>query len=168
MEGKKYISKGATLSHDRIYRYSLYREWSNSKPMIMFIGLNPSTADENEDDPTIRRCVNFAKDWGYGGIYMMNLFALRTKDPKILLKHPLPIGFNSRHCYNNSMLEKIASRCMTIVAAWGTKGNYLDRDKEVIRLIPSLQCLGITKNGYPKHPLFLSKDTKLISFKEEK
>ncbi len=154
-----YISKGADLSYDRVYRYSLYREWSKSKSMIMFIGLNPSTADENEDDPTIRRCVKFAKDWGHGGIYMLNLFALRTKDPKILLKHPSPVGQK-----NDFILKEIATDCLTIVAAWGTKGNYLNRDKEVISIMPLMHCLGITKDGHPKHPLYLSKDTKRISF----
>ena len=166
----KYITKGAELSNDRVYRYSLWRKWSKSKAMIMFIGLNPSTADENEDDSTLTRCVNFAKAWGYGGIYMMNLFALRTKAPKILLKHPLPNGYTEAMYgnWNDYWLKLRASECMTIVAAWGTKGNYLDRDKEVMKIIPNMKCLRLTKNGFPEHPLYLSKDTKLISFKRRK
>jgi len=157
------MDKGAMLSPDRVYRYSLWRVWDESKPLVMFIGLNPSTADENDDDPTIRRCINFAKDWGYGGIYMLNLFALRTKNPIILLSHPSPIGI-----VNDHWLKQVAQNNVKVIAAWGTKGLYLGRDKEVMKLFRQMNCLGLTKDGHPKHPLFLRKDTKMILFQKGK
>jgi len=163
------MDKGAMLSPDRVYRYSLWRVWDESKPLVMFIGLNPSTADELEDDPTIRRCINFARTWDYGGIYMMNLFAFRTKDPKILLTNLLPIGYEGAiygKNWNDWFLKEVNKSCMTIVAAWGTKGNYLGRDKEVMKFFRQMNCLGLTKGGYPKHPLFLRSDTKMILFQK--
>lgn len=75
------MKTGANLSECRRYRFSLWRIWDEALPYALFIGLNPSTADETANDPTITRCINFAKDWGYGGIYMANLFAYRATDP---------------------------------------------------------------------------------------
>lgn len=77
------MNTNAILSEDRKYRYVLSRIWDESKPMVMIIGLNPSTADETKNDPTIIRCIDFAKSWGYGGVYMLNLFAFRATLPKI-------------------------------------------------------------------------------------
>lgn len=79
------MNKGAKFSDCRKYRYTLWRIWNESEPCVMFIGHNPSTADEKEDDPTIRRCINYSRDWGYGGLYMVNLFAYRATDPKDLI-----------------------------------------------------------------------------------
>lgn len=84
--------KDAILSEDRKYRYILSRTWDETKPTVLFIGLNPSTADENEDDPTIRRCIIFAKSWGYGGLIMANLFAFRTTNPQGLYSEKNPVG----------------------------------------------------------------------------
>lgn len=78
------MKSDAELSKCRTYRYALWRTWDESKPFAMFVGLNPSTADELEDDPTIRRCINFSKLWGYGGLCMVNLFAYRATDPTAL------------------------------------------------------------------------------------
>ncbi len=78
------MKSDAELSKCRAYRYALWRTWDESKPFAMFVGLNPSTADELEDDPTIRRCINFSKLWGYGGLCMVNLFAYRATDPTAL------------------------------------------------------------------------------------
>lgn len=85
------MKKSAILSDDRKYRYSLSRVWDESKNKVMFIGLNPSTADETEDDPTIRRCINFAKSWGYVGLEMTNLFAFRATAPKDMKNTKEPI-----------------------------------------------------------------------------
>jgi hypothetical protein len=82
----------AVFSEDRFYRYLLRRIWDSDKPMIAFIGLNPSTADEINNDPTITRCITRAHDSGYGGIYMLNLFAFRATDPKVMKAFPRPIG----------------------------------------------------------------------------
>lgn len=149
----------AVFSDDRIYRYELWRWWDKSKSFVMFIGLNPSTADETVNDPTIRRCIRFAQDWGFGGLCMMNLFAIRTKDPEVMKIHPEPIGPD-----NDEHLIMVSDKAGKIVAAWGTNGHHRNRDIEVKSFIPDLHCLDITKNGHPKHPLYICSDTKLKKY----
>lgn len=119
----------------------------------MFVGLNPSTADETEDDQTIRRCVGFAMDWGYGGLCMGNLFAIRATKPKNMLIHPSPIGPE-----NNAWLKHLSLQSDKVIAAWGTNGGHMERNREVIEILPNLMCLEKTKAGYPKHPLYVKKD----------
>ncbi len=145
----------AEFSPDRIYRYALYRIWDESRPKVMFIGLNPSTADESIDDPTIRRCKRFAADWGYGGLIMVNLFALRATNPKVMMAHESPIGPE-----NHLWLKKLAGKANRIIAAWGNHGGYMNQDLKVLSLLPHVMCLGITKKGKPKHPLYLPSYTK--------
>ena len=151
--------KSAVFSEDRKYRYALWRWWDKSKPYVMFIGLNPSTADETEDDPTIRRCIKFAQSWGFGGLCMVNLFAIRATDPRNMLKHPEPIGID-----NDEHLIMISDKAGKIVAAWGTRGDHKNRDKEVMAFIPDMFCLEITKEGFPKHPLYIRSNTKLKKY----
>lgn len=152
------METGALLSDDRVYRYALWRRWNEDLGMVAFIGLNPSTADETEDDPTIRRCIGFAKDWGYGGIYMLNLFAFRATDPKAIKKSGAPIGPD-----NGEHLIRYCRKSEQIIAAWGTHGEYLDRGAVVKAVLAScfqrLWCLGETKAGHPRHPLYLAKST---------
>ncbi|MCU7816788.1 MAG: DUF1643 domain-containing protein [Candidatus Thiodiazotropha sp. (ex Rostrolucina anterorostrata)] len=100
---------GAVLSPDRDYRYSLWRIWQPDDPYALFIGLNPSTADEYENDPTIRRCIRFAKDWGFGGLYMANLFAIRATKPKIMKAHHAPIGIKLVSDHRNILKVSKAS-----------------------------------------------------------
>ena len=145
----------AAFSPDRLYRYALYRTWDEAKPRVMFIGLNPSTADESVDDPTIRRCRNYAFDWGYGGLIMGNLFALRATKPKVMMAHVAPIGPE-----NNYWLERLAREAEIVVAAWGVSGSHLGRDKVVLGFMPQMRHLGLTKAGAPKHPLYLKANTK--------
>ena len=140
----------AKLSDCRHYRYALWRTWDDSMPYAMFIGLNPSTADETEDDPTIRRCINFSKDWGFGGLCMANLFAFRTKDPTEMMLSKDPIGPE-----NNIWLKELSDDAGVIVAAWGNDGSYLGRSKEIRSMIPNLNCLKMNKSGEPAHPLYL-------------
>ena len=126
------ISQGARFSDDRVYRYSLWRCWNPSQPYVMFVGLNPSTADEKDDDPTIRRCIGFCKSWGFGGLYMLNLFALRSTDPKLLKSHTDPVGAD-----NNRALSMYAEASAWVIAAWGTHGALLGRGQEVIDVRPA-------------------------------
>lgn len=151
--------KTAYLSDDRVYRYVLWRIWDDAKPMINFIGLNPSTANETVDDPTTRRCIGYAKDWGGGSLTMTNLFAFRGKNPKDMKAAKDPVGI-----LNDVVLLGQAMRSSISIAAWGSDGNYLDRDKEVLKLLNNihrpLKCLALTKNGMPRHPLYLKKDLK--------
>jgi len=149
---------GATFSPGRNYRYVLWRRWEQNALYVLFIGLNPSTADESEDDPTIRRCKRFAADWGYGSIYMANLFALRATDPKKMLEHDSPIGLE-----NNIWLQDLASGAGVIVCAWGAHGGHKRRDERVKALLFNyeLKCLGTTKAGKPRHPLYIKADQQL-------
>lgn len=157
----------AEFSPCRKYRYSLSRIWDDTKPFVMFIGLNPSTADEFTDDPTIRRCRNYAESWGYGGIYMANLFALRSTDPKALYLSECPVQEYETND-NNDYLMKIASKCKLIVFAWGVHGDLHKRGNDVIEMfkIFDTYCLAKTQDGFPKHPLYLKKDLKPMLFKQ--
>lgn len=119
----------------------------------MFIGLNPSTADETLDDPTIRRCIAFAKAWGYGGLCMANLFAFRATDPAVMKAHPAPIGPE-----NDMKLTMLAVDAGIVIAAWGAHGTHLGRGERVKHaLAAKLHYLRLTKDGHPGHPLYLPK-----------
>ncbi len=146
--------RATIFSPCRAYRYTLWREWIGGSGYLQVIGLNPSTADEVQDDPTIRRCINFAKAWGYGALCMTNAFAYRATDPLVMKAQADPVGPD-----NDQWLVKIAHDAGLILAAWGVHGVHRDRHAEVARLLPSrLRCLGITKDGHPKHPLYLRAD----------
>jgi len=136
----------------RTYRYTLWREWIGGSGYAMFVGLNPSTADETQDDPTIRRCIAFSKAWGYSGYCMTNLFAFRATDPAVMKRHPEPIGD-----FNDAWLLSCAAGAGVVVAAWGTHGTHLGRDAGVRRLLRGLHYLRLTKDGHPAHPLYLPK-----------
>lgn len=147
------IRRWATFSEDRCYRYSLAREWSDgseSTGRVTFIGLNPSTADETEDDPTIRRCIRFAKDWGYGGVRMVNLFAWRATDPRELAQVEDPVGVG-----NDEILRTLDTLSTLIVAAWGAHPMAVERAKVVVPMLPSFTVLGLTAEGHPRHPLYM-------------
>lgn len=150
---------GAKFSDCGKYRYALWRKWDSTKPFIMFIGLNPSTATAIMDDPTIRRVKRFAKDWGYGGVYMANLFAFVTPYPEELLTCEDPIKDN------DMWLITIGSKCKDVLFAWGSFKEAKDRAKQVSEMFPSAICLGLTKDGSPKHPLYVAAKTSQINFK---
>ena len=144
----------ATFSPCRRYRYTLWRRWGDG-PYAMFVGLNPSTADETQDDPTIRRCIRFARDWGYSALCMTNLFALRATDPKVMLSDPNPEGQD-----NDYWLVQSAAGAGIVVAAWGAHGGHQRQDDHVRRLLPGkLHHLALTKDGKPRHPLYLRADS---------
>lgn len=121
---------------------------------LVFIGLNPSTADENKDDPTIRRCIGFAKRFGFDGVVMLNLFAFRATLPEVMKAAPNPVG-----PHNDAVIKSYLGN--TFIAAWGVHGSFLGRDREVSAMIPELFCLGTTKEGHPRHPLYLKNDAEL-------
>ena len=156
--------RGATFSSCRIWRYSLVRVWNmlpSDAGMCAFIGLNPSTADEIADDPTIRRCIGFARRWGFDGIYMLNAYGYRATDPRVMQAAADPVGAD-----NDRVICKIADQCKLIVAAWGVHCQP-EREAEVCRAIDrTVHCLGMTKGGRPKHPLYLPSDSELVVFFE--
>ena len=132
------------------YRYTLWRRWGPGTHPAMFIGLNPSTADETQDDPTIRRCKAFAKSWGCDSLIMTNLFAFRATDPRDMKAAEDPIGPE-----NDGWLERLAGIAHVRVAAWGVHGFFGERAMQVAAVLPDFMCLGTTKDGHPKHPLYL-------------
>jgi hypothetical protein len=142
----------ATFSDDERYRYQLRRTWAPDDQSLGFVMLNPSTATERYVDPTIGRCVGFARSWGYGGIVVCNLFALRATDPKALRVDPDPVGPE-----NDETLRHLAETSRTVVCAWGVHGTLYARAVAVRRLLTraSTVALGTTKAGHPRHPLYV-------------
>jgi hypothetical protein len=138
----------ATFSECGNYRYSLFRFWDRSKPFVIFIGLNPSTANEQTDDPTIRRVKKLADGWGYGGICMMNLFAWVTPYPNQLKQVADPIGENDKY------LKIASSLGVDVILAWGNF-DVFGRDQQVVKMFPEGKALVINKNGSPMHPLYV-------------
>ena len=157
--------KGAIFSPDRKYRYNLWRAWDIENPTVIFIMLNPSTADENVLDPTLRRCLGYAMDLGFGRMEILNLFALRSTNPSELYKDPDPVGpDNDREIYTSSRWSE------TIIAGWGTHGKFMGRGEKVAKLVISrhkpMYHLKLTKDGFPSHPLYLKRGLKPVVFRE--
>ena len=145
----------ATFSGCETYRYTLGREWDPSLGRVCFCLLNPSTADEHVLDPTLTRCLGYAKRWGFGRMDVVNVFALRSTDPKGLRAVDDPIGPD-----NDDAIVEIASSADLVVAGWGTHASLMDRHDAALELLAPFDpcCWGLTKHGYPKHPLYLRAD----------
>ena len=148
----KIIKKSAIFSPCNQYRYSLSRVWNLSQKPALIIGLNPSTADEKKDDPTIRRSMHYAYRWGFGGLIMVNLFALKATLPSDLRKANNPIGED-----NNKFIIEHQKESGIVLVAWGNDGALHNRDKEVLDLINNPMCLKVNKTGQPAHPLYQKK-----------
>jgi hypothetical protein len=144
---------GAVFSACGTYRYALWRTWDANLPAVLFIGLNPSTADAVHDDPTIRRCLGYARAWGCGSLRVANLFALRTPHPEQLWQAADPIGPE-----NDDWLAALSADAGLIVACWGNLGAQRQRAAQVQTRLPELACLGVTRQSQPAHPLYLRKD----------
>lgn len=155
------MKREATFSSCQRYRYSLLREWSATQSKVLFVGLNPSTADAELDDPTIRRCIGFAKAWGFGGLYMGNLFAYRSTDPKGLLATSDAIGPD-----NDTVLLQLTQAASLVVAAWGNDGTLMDRAEQVKSLCGPLSILKLNRSGQPAHPLYLKGDLRPMPWVE--
>ena len=155
------MKRDAEFSSCGSYRNSLSRIWDESLPAVLFIMLNPSTADGTKDDPSIRRCISYAKDWGFGSLFVGNLFALKSTKPTGLLDSTNPEGPE-----NLKNLLKLSSHCKMIVFAWGNgpilKKLSANSPKNLNR---KLHCLKLSLDGIPCHPLYLPKDLKPIEWK---
>jgi len=156
--------KGAIIDPTGQYRYTLWRICNHDLPMVLFIMLNPSTADENVDDATIRRCIGFAKAWGYGSLEVVNLFAYRATDPRQLKVANDPVGPD-----NDAYILREASRADRIILAWGTNGTLLGRNRKVYSLVARYkpECIDISLDGHPKHPLYLSANQEPFVYPKE-
>ena len=159
----------AIISDCGRYRYRLSRCWDESLASCLFVMLNPSTPDDKIDDRTIRRCISFAKSWGYGRIYVGNLFAFRTSKPPEMMRADDPVGPHTRH-----HLERMARTAVrsggVCIAAWGQDGLHKRQDQTVIAWFGEfeiqLHYLKLTKNSkIPRHPLYLRGNLKPIVWK---
>lgn len=169
------MTRVTEFSPCRNYRYTLWREWTddvleleerennNSAKFVQFIGLNPSTADETKDDPTIRRCIGYAKAWGYGALCMTNLFAFRATDPRVMKRQGAPIGLD-----NTPTIVRVAKEAGIIICAWGVHGKHRNRASDVVKALRSygikLHCLATTADGNPSHPLYLRAELMPVEF----
>lgn len=151
------MTSDAGFSECRTWRYWLTRSWAEGGRTLMVIGLNPSTADESVDDPTIRRCIGYAKAWGFSQLAMLNLFAYRATDPRHMKAATNPVGRE-----NDQTLLWWANKAEMILGAWGTHGVHQSRAAHVYQILYDhpIHCLGITKDGQPKHPLYLRADAR--------
>lgn len=152
MQLPEYRLRSAGVSRCGRYRYWLRRIWNPALAHCVFIGLNPSTADATEDDPTLRRCLSFARDWGYGSLLLVNLFSLRATDPRALKQAADPVGPRT-----DLWLHRAAAETETIVAAWGNGGLLMNRAMRVNQMLKNPCCLGLTMLGMPRHPLYCPK-----------
>jgi len=156
------MKRETTFSHCRKYRYTLWREFECDdifqpaqffNSFAQFICLNPSTADENNDDPTVRRCIQFSKDWGYGAFCMTNIFGFRATDPNVMKAQDDPIG-----CDNTNQIREIAEHAGIIIAAWGRHGFHLYRQAQVLDALQpwkeKVHCLGLDGMETGLHPPF--------------
>ncbi len=163
------MRRAASFSRCRTWRYSLDRVWDPSSPGVLWLLLNPSTADETIDDPTIRRAIGFSKREGYGSLTLLNLFAYRATDPKDMKAAEDPVGEA-----NDSVILGHAIDYQQVICAWGVHGTFRGRAQEVVAMLSdreqttgrvvTLSCLGKTKHGHPKHPLYLRNDTPLETY----
>lgn len=158
------------FSPDRLHRYTLWRVWNELTPpekrrVLAVIGLNPSTADETKNDPTIRRVIAFAKAWGFDALVMLNLFAYRATDPRVMKAHKDPVGG-----FNDFFIAVSAGNSSAILCAWGSHGGHLSRNINVVRMLKQaghaekLHCLKLTAEGHPSHPLYIPANTRPLLY----
>lgn len=152
------IKRAADISPCGKYRYTLLRSWHGWEPEAVFIMLNPSTADANVDDPTIRRCAGFARALGCGGLVVINLFAVRATKPADMMRAADPIGPDN-HAFCVREIAAAGRAKAPVICAWGARGAHMDQDRNMLGWIDaagvSPTALGLTKDGHPRHPLYL-------------
>lgn len=163
------VSATARFDAKRVYRYRLVRRWDSTRPAVAWIMLNPSTATATVDDPTIRRVVCFSRDWGFGSVDVVNLFAQRATHPGELRESPAPVGPG-----NDEAIVSAVSSADVVMAAWGNHGRLpnpvtgLSRAGEVLELIGNgvvpLRCLGATRQHQPRHPLYMPAVSRPVEF----
>lgn len=156
------MERTANISDCKQYRYSLTRRWQDG-PCLAFIMLNPSTADASVDDATIRKCIGFAKKFGYSAIEVANLFAFRATKPRDMLAAADPVG-----PLNDTVLLGLIQRNHRIICAWGGNASKSTRPAEVLNMLRAhkveTHCLHVTKDGAPGHPLMLSYDRQVMLY----
>ncbi len=156
------IERDAVLSDCGRYRYLLRRAWDHTKPRALFVMLNPSTADAKVDDATIRSCIRLCKSWGYGSFEVCNLYGWRSTDPDALNVGDMPMMIGEK---NADVMDAAIGRCDVVICAWGAHASARLRQQAVCSTVkamkPAVYCLGKTKSGAPKHPLYIKTGTPL-------
>lgn len=155
---------GAHLSDDGVYRYALWRRWDEGK-MLVFVMLNPSTADASKDDPTLKRCIGFAKSLGYPGVLVVNLFAFRATDPNRLLLAMDPVGPANRAALEGAVKHATTGGPGHVILGWGAhvrrmRGHAHGSLHTLNARSNTYYCLERTLSGSPAHPLYLRKESK--------
>ena len=154
---------GAVVDHTRHYRFVLWRFW-DERPRVLFIGLNPSTADEYHNDPTVHRLLAFANKWGYGGIYLCNVFSYRAKNPETLSE------VEAIHSANIPAIMMANKLTVMAVVAWGDGIEKVKNGRSVAehikKLVEPAFCFGLTQKGNPKHPLYLPNGAEVVELEE--
>lgn len=155
---------GAVFDQSERYRYLLWRDFTGSDGRtLLMVMLNPNNADEVHNDPTIRRCIGFAKSWNFDRLEVVNLFAARAAKPEMLGKFREPVG-----PYNDDLIADRAEQAQQIILAWGNHGGLHDRDSAVVSILKKhtshLFCFGTTKTGMPRHPLYIRSQTRPCAF----
>ena len=153
---KNKILRKAKFSKDKKHRYELSRHWDLSKSDILFIMLNPSIANEDIDDPTIKRLISFTREFKHGGFFVANLFTYITPYSKTL---DTSIGLTK---LNLKTIKNLVNKVDEVIYAWG---NSIKEPQELKNLVKNPKCFGKNLNGTPKHPLYLSSNSKLIKFR---
>lgn len=164
------IAKLAVISDCETFRYALMRVWDMDLPLLIFVMLNPSTATARLDDPTIRRCMGFARRDGYGGIIVVNLFAFRSPSPEVMKAAADPIGpLNTRILQH--AFEYAVTQNADVIAGWGVHGDFKDQDYAVVQQAEITgviaKCLGKSKGGHPRHPLYLKGDQPVLPLRDD-
>jgi hypothetical protein len=154
----------ACFSDDRKYRYLLHRRLGNGTQTCIFIMLNPSTADEEKDDATIRRCKSFAIREGCANLYVVNLFAVCATNPAEMMAADDPVGPHNKDYISKILYTEHPS---LVICAWGSHGGFMEQDQEVMGWIEDYapRCFGVTAQGFPRHPLYLPKNALLHPYK---
>ena len=157
------VLRHAEIDASGTYRYRLTRTWAPDYDGVCWIMLNPSTADAVSDDPTLRRVIDFSRRWGFGSVTVVNLFALRATSPAALRHADDPVGRD-----NDGHIRAAVRECAVTVAAWGCHGVLQARDCAVATLLTDLGrsavCLGPTRAGHPRHPLYVQASAPFVPF----
>lgn len=159
-----HVVRSAWFSDDKRYRMALTRIWKPGAPGAVVSGLNPSTADAFQDDPTIRSVSTQLDIMGYGALLMLNAFAFKATDPKDMLKEPDPVGRENDEAWERLLGDPREPRPL-FIAAWGYHGAHMGRDLRIMDMLENWgiepMCFGITMTGQPRHPLYLPHGTEL-------
>ncbi len=159
------ITAAAAVSHCGGYRWWLERVWDPQRPRLLFLGLNPSSADAGRDDPTLRRLLAFARGWGYGGLEVLNLFSRRGSSPALLRRAADPVGSCTDRWIRRRLRVHLAAAPATVWLGWGNGGAWRGRDRAVLAQLEEALArapaggrsvvLGLTGAGHPRHPLYV-------------